>query len=331
MGTLEVNDANFASEREVVKEEFRQNYVTPPYGRLNLLVEPRSFAVHPYRRPGIGSIEELDAARLDDVRAFHATYYRPDNATLIVVGDFDPARLDAWVDRYLGRVPKPDRPLPRVTVVEPPRARARRYTEYGPNVPLPAVVVTFLGPTRGSPDAWPLLVADAILSGGESSRMYRALVYEQQIAQEAYSYADLREQAGLFVLRATAAGGKKPDALERAMLAELRRMQQEPVSAAELRKAKNQILASRLGQRETNEGKAGALGAAAVLLGDPARVNTDIARLQAVTAADVRRAVRRYTAGPNAHPVVIHYLAESSRPAAPSTKPASPEKAKATR
>src|SRR6266567_8182059 len=108
---LNVDEGNFKSERDVVKEEFRQSILAPPYGMLNYLIEQQSFSVHPYKRPTIGSIEDLEAASLENVRAFHEAFYRPDNATLVVVGDFDQKQLDAWVDKYLGRVPKPAIPL----------------------------------------------------------------------------------------------------------------------------------------------------------------------------------------------------------------------------
>src|SRR5215212_2746266 len=118
---LNVDDPNFKSERDVVKEEYRQSVLAPPYGRFEYLLQQKSFLEHPYKRPTIGSIEDLDAASLQDVQQFHTTYYRPDNATLVVVGDFDPKQLDAWIDRYFGPIPKPDRPLPRVLVKEPQR------------------------------------------------------------------------------------------------------------------------------------------------------------------------------------------------------------------
>ncbi|HYP53932.1 MAG TPA: pitrilysin family protein, partial [Pyrinomonadaceae bacterium] len=173
MSSLNVNEGNFPAERKVVQEEFRQRYLSQPYGMLFYLIEKRSFTTHPYRRPGIGSIEELDAATLEDVRAFHSTFYRPDNATLIVVGDFDQRQLDAWVDKYFGRVPKPSTRLPRVTLKEPARTAEKRYTEYRPNVPLPAVAITYLAPPVSSDDGYALRVAEAILSAGESSRLYQ--------------------------------------------------------------------------------------------------------------------------------------------------------------
>jgi zinc protease len=310
LASLNVNDESFKSEREVVKEEFMQSYVAPPYGKLNLLIEQRSFMVHPYRRPGIGNIEELNAATLEDVRRFHATYYRPDNATLVVVGDFDPKQLDAWVDKYFGRIPKPAAPLPRVTAREPERNGEKRYIEHAPNVPLPAIAVTYLVPPQRSDDAFALRVAEAVLAEGESSRLYQRLVYERQLAQFINANADLREDHGLFVLRVILASGKDPAEAERALLAEIEKMRSAPVANAELEKAKNQLLADLLRERETNNGKALAIGEATVLLGDPNRVNTDIARLQAVSAADVQRVMQRYFTDKNR--VIIHYLAEST-------------------
>lgn len=309
LATLNVNDANFKSERDVVKEEYRQSYAANPYGKLNLLIEQKSFVAHPYKRPGIGNIEELNAATIDNVLAFHSTYYRPDNATLVVVGDFEQKQLDAWVDKYMARIPKPNTPLPRVNVKEPERTKEMRYIEHAPNVPLPAIAITYLAPSMASDDAFALQVADALLSGGTSSRLYQSLVYQQQLAQEATSIIDLREDLGLFQLRAILASEKKPEDAERSLLAEVKRLQEQTVGAAELDKAKNLLVTSHLRERETSNGKAQALGNAAVLLGDPNRVNTDIVKLQSVTAADVQRVMRKYFTDTNR--VVITYLPEA--------------------
>lgn len=307
---LNVDDANFKSEREVVKEEFRQSVLAPPYGRLFYLLQAKSFVEHPYKRPTIGSIEDLDAASLKDVQEFHSTYYRPDNATLVVVGDFDPKQLDAWVDKYFGPVQKPSRPLPRVTVKEPLRKKEIRLTEHGTN-DLPAVGFTFLIPKRSDPDSDALRVADAILSAGESSRLYHALVYTQQIAAEIESDANELEDAGLFIMGAILSEGKKVEDAEKSLLAEIKKLQDAPVSAAELDKAKNQMITNQLRERETSNGKALALGEAAVLLGDAARVNTDLDRLQAVTAADVQRVMKKYFTDTNR--LVLYYLPEASK------------------
>jgi len=308
---LTVDEPNFKSERSVVQEEFRQGVLAPPYGMLEYLIEQQSFTVHPYKRSTIGSIEDLDAATLENVRAFHSTFYRPDNATLVVVGDFEPKQLDAWVDKYFGVLKKPALPLPRVTVKEPERTAERRITHYGSNVPLPAIAFTYLTPPEKNADAEPLRVAATILSQGESSRLYRALIYEQQVAQSADATPDLREDAGLFYFNLVLASGKKPEDGERALLAEIKKLQDAPVSSAELDKAKNQLVTNELRQRETSNGKALALGSAAVLLGDPNRVNTDLSKLQAVTAADVQRVMKKYFT--DANRLVIYYLPESAK------------------
>ena len=306
MANLSVNEANFVSERAVVEEEFRQSVLASPYGRLEgLYVDQKSFVAHPYKRGVIGSIADLDSATLEDVRKFHETYYRPDNATLIVSGDFDPVQLDAWVDRYFGRIAKPATEIPRVTVTEPARTKEARFDTTGPNVPLPATAITYLLPPRKSDDSDALRVTGVILGRGESSRMNQSLVYHQQIAANASANADLRDDAGLFDLTIITAGGKSAADAEKAALAELDKLKAEPVTAAELDKARNILLSEVLGARETAEGQAFALGEAAVSFGDPERVNTDIARLQAVTAADVQRVAQKYFTRENR--VVIRY------------------------
>ena len=311
---LTVDEENFHSERDVVKEEYNQSILAPPYGKFSYVMQQKSFTVHPYKRPTIGSKEDLDAATIENVRKFHDTYYRPDNATLIVVGDFDPKQLDAWVDKYFAPIPKPNLALPRVHISEPPRNATKRFTEYGSNVPLPAVGINFLVPSEKSDDAAALKIADIILSQGRSSRLYQSLVYQQQIAQSANASADLREDVGLFEVTAIVAAGKEPDAVEAALRAEIKKLQDAPVSAAELEKAKNQIVTSELRQRETNLGKSLAVGSAAVLLSDPNKVNTELERLQAVTAADVQRVAKKYFTDDNAY--VFYYKPESARPAA---------------
>ncbi|HEV8136858.1 MAG TPA: pitrilysin family protein [Pyrinomonadaceae bacterium] len=307
---LNVDEANFKSEREVVKEEYRQSVLAPPYGKFEYLLQQKSFVAHPYKRPTIGSIEDLDAASLHDVQEFHSTYYRPDNATLVVVGDFDPKQLDAWVDKYFGGIAKPNLQLPRVTIKEPPRESESRFTEYGSN-DLPAVGLTYLTPRESDPDSKALEVADAILSSGESSRLYHSLVYTQQLAAEVDVNSETREDVSLFVLFAILSEGKKTEDVEKSLLAEIKKLQDAPVSAAELEKAKNQIVTEQLQKLETSNGKALALGEAAVLLGDPARVNTDLERLQAVTAADVQRVMKKYLSDKNR--MVLYYLPESAK------------------
>jgi zinc protease len=310
MASLNVDEANFKSEREVVKEEFRTSVLGPPYGLFFYSIDKDSFAKHPYHRPTIGSIEDLDAASLADVRKFHDTFYRPDNAVLIVAGDFEPKQLDAWVDKYLGAVPKPSAPIPRVTVQEPPRAKEMRFDEHGANVPLPAIAITWLIPPESNPDAEPLNLLEAILGNGESSRLYQSLVYRQQIAQDVGAFSDLREDTGIFATTATLASGKKPAAVEKALREEVRKVIEKPVSAAELEKARNLVITGALRERETDLGKANSIGDAVIFHHDASYANKRLQRLQEVTAADVQRVAKKYL---GAKDVVITYTSGGSK------------------
>jgi len=274
MASLNVNDENFKSERDVVKEEYRYRVLSPPYGRLFNALEKDSWSVHPYKRPGIGNIAELDAATLPDVQAFHKTFYRPDNAVLVVVGDFDPAQLDTWVDKYLGVVARPSTPIPRVTVKEPARKATKRFEEHGPNVPLPAIAATWLIPPARHADSAALSVAAALLGLGQSSRGYESLVYKKKIAVEIEVDADLREDAGLFLTFAVMANGHSPAEGEKAILAEVEKLASKPIPATELEKAKTQLIASILRDQETNNGKATDIGNSVVVFHDANFVNT---------------------------------------------------------
>jgi zinc protease len=317
MSSLALNETNFKSEREVVKEEYRQRILANPYGEFFLDSIRNSYAVHPYKRPGIGSIEDLDASKFPEVKAFHSTFYRPDNATLIVVGDFRPNELRDWTAKYFGAINKPAEKIPRVTAKEPPRKENEELVKYSPKVPLPAIAVTYLAPSLRSEDGPALDLAEEILSGGESSRLYQALVYEQQIAQQASFDADLNEDLGLLTFRLILASGKTAADAQKALNAQIDKILQQGVTPEELEKAKNRFLTGKLMERETNDGKASALGEAVVLYGDPDRVNSDLAKLQAVTANQIKEVMNRYLVGKKK--VVVEYLPESMK-AAPPTK-----------
>ncbi|MES2896977.1 MAG: pitrilysin family protein [Pseudomonadota bacterium] len=314
LGALVVDEAVFKSERDVVKEELRQSVLSQPYGRLMYLYLPQaSYTTHPYKRPGIGSIEELDAATIDDVRAFHAAYYRPDNAALIVIGNFDEGELNAWIDKYFGPLKRPTVPIKRVTAVEPPRTQAGVFEGYGPNVPLPAVAMTWHAPAASSPDAAALTVLDAILSSGKSSRLYDSLVYEQQVAADVFSDASLPEQPGMVMVGAILSNGKTVAEGEKALLAQVARLRDAPPTTAELAEAKNELVTGKLRARETIDGRAFALGYALRTAGDAALANRELAQLQAVAAADVQRVARKYLTDTGR--MTIRYQAEANRPA----------------
>jgi zinc protease len=305
MANLNVDDTNFASERDVVKEEYRQSVLAQPYGRFFEYIGGLSYTTHPYKRGVIGNLDQLNAATSADARAFHSLYYRPDNAYLIVVGDFDQKQLDAWVDKYFGRLKHEDSKIPRVTEVEPERTKETRHETHGPNVPFPAVAITYLGPKSDEADIPALRVAETILSGGESSRLYQSLVYKQNIAQEATFNLDNRVDRGLLYFMAIGSEGHTAQELEKALLAELKLIQDSGVTPKELEKAKNQLITDTIRNRQNNDGKAIAIERAIAYQHDPKAVNFDIEKLQAVTAADVQRVMKKYFTDTNR--TVIYY------------------------
>jgi zinc protease len=312
MGRSVLDQSVFDAERSIVKEEMRQRVLSQPYGRLQRYhLFDNAFTTHPYRRSGIGTVADLDAASLADARAFHENFYRPDNAILIVSGNFDPAELDRMIDRHLGALPRPNRPILRHRMTEAPRTEARSMTVHAPNVPLPAVVMSWQRPRLNHADSAPLAVLSQILSGGESSRLFRSLVYERQLAQSATSIDFGLEDAGLFAVQAIVASGKDIGETEAALAAEVARLRDQPVSAAELAEARTEIVSEMLMSRETPQGRADELGRALTSANDPRWGDRLLAAVQRVTAADVQRVARQYLRDDRR--LSIRYLDQSQR------------------
>jgi zinc protease len=306
LGSLAVTEEHFHTERDVVIGEYDQRILAEPYGMLDELVNREAYTVHPYRRGVIGDPENLRAATLADVVAFHETYYRPDNAVLVVVGDFDPAVANAWIDRYFGRIPKPEIAIPRVTLEEPPQLAERVYTYRAANVPLPAVEYAFHIPPSRHPDFAALDVLESVLGMGKSSRLYQSLVYRQRVATGAYASADLREHAGLFALRAIATSETTVATLRDALDAEIARLHDTLVTDAELDRVRTQIASSFVRGRQSYNSIAVAIVRSAVERDDPHAINDDLDRYRAVTAADLQRVARRYLTRENR--TTIEYL-----------------------
>ncbi len=291
--SLDVSEANFRSERDVVKEERRQRVDNPPFGRLFEVVLRSTYTTHPYRILPIGSMADLDAATLDDVRAFHATYYVPNNATLVIAGDFEPDQAAQWVGKYFGSIPKGGE-IARAIAPEPAQAAERRVREVDANAPLPVVMLTYHVPQAGSADLYALEVASNVLSSGESSRLYRRLVYEKRIAVQAQGQTIALEHPGVFFFYGILQSGQKPEVGEQELVAEIDRLERVPVSDDELTLAKNQVLSGLVFGRQTVQQKADAIGNAAVILGDLTLVNRQLAEYQKVSAADVLRVAQTY-------------------------------------
>jgi zinc protease len=293
MATLRIDDKVFKTEREVVKEERRMRVENQPYGRLNEIIYDQAFTVHPYKHPTIGSMADLEAASIDDVRDFFKTYYVPENATLVIVGDFDPKEATALVNQYLGKVPKSSRPVPRDIPQEPPQTKERRV-RLEENVPLPAVVVAHHITYDGHPDSYPLHIAAKVLSDGQSSRIYRKLVYEKQIALAAFGQGNIIEDPNLFYAVAIVQRGKTPEEAAAALIAELDRLKAEPISAAELQQAKNQFARDYILIRESNRDKAQVLAHAAVIHDDITTADGEFDIFMNMTAPEVQRVAQKY-------------------------------------
>lgn len=304
MATLRVDKNTFVNEREVVKEERRMRVDNQPYGRLNEIIYANTFTTHPYKHPTIGSMADLEAASIDDVREFYQTFYVPENATLVIVGDFDLAQTKALVEQYFGRVPKADHPVPRDIPKEPPQQQEKRVRVEAP-WPLPAVVVAYHITYDGHPDSYPLHIAAKVLSDGNSSRIYQKLVYERQLAVSAFGGANLIEDPNLFYAVAIVQPGQSPDEAASALIGEMDRLTTDGVTEHELQRAKNQFARDYITGRESIQQKAVQLSHAVVIHNDVASADGEFEIFQNLTASDVQRVARTYFTAQNRTVITI--------------------------
>ena len=312
MATLRIDKDTFANEREVVKEERRLRIDNQPYGRLNEIIYEHTFTTHPYRHPTIGSMADLEAASVDDVRDFYNTFYVPENATLTLVGDIDSAQAMQLASQYLGRVPKAAKPVPRDIPKEPPQTAERRLTIPTP-WPLPAVVVAYHITYDGHPDSYPLHIAGKVLSDGQSSRIYKKLVYDTSLAVAAFGGPNLIEDPNLFYAVAIVSPGRTPAQAADALIAEFERLKNEPISERELQRAKNQFSRDYILGRESDEQKARQLSHAVVIHHDIKTADGEWDIFQGLKAADVQRVARTYFTTTNR---TVLTLMPSGKPAA---------------
>jgi zinc protease len=294
MGSLNVSEENFKSEREVVKEERRVRVENQPYGYLQEDLRAAAFTEHAYHHTPIGSITDLNNATIEDVRAFFNTFYKPNNATLVIVGDFNSKRALAWTNKYFDGIPASAKPIPRTNHPEPVQNAERVVTKSYSNTPLPAIVIGYKIPARYSPDTYPLDLANNVLAGGESSRLYQTLVYKDQIAVQAAGSANFSEDPNLYWAYAIMNPGHTPEDGKKALVRVLDGLKTEPVEAKELEKAKNQEIAGFILGRDTDEERAVALASAAVIGKDTELVNTELGRYLTISPADIQRVAKNY-------------------------------------
>jgi zinc protease len=293
MATLRIDEATFKAEREVVKEERRLRVDNQPFGRLSEILYDNAFTVSPYKHTTIGSMKDLDAASVADVRDFHSTFYIPGNATLAIVGDFDSAQATDLVNKYFARIPKSDRVIPRDYAKEPSAGRERRITTTE-NWPLPAVIVAYPITYDGHPDSYALHITSKILSDGESSRIFKSLVYEKGIAVSAFGGGNIIEEPNLFFAVALVQPGHTPGEVEKALVAEFDNLRNAPITERELQRAKNQFFRDYIVDRETVRGKASQLAHAVVIHRDVTTADGEVEIFTNLQVSDVQRVAKTY-------------------------------------
>ena len=300
------------NQRDVVKNERRWSVDNQPYGtwdeKLQELLFPES---HPYHHPTIGSMEDLDAASLDDVREFFAAYYAPNNGVLTIAGDFDPAEAMRLVEKHFGPIEaNPAIPEAPSTKVDP-LIGAQVRQEVFDRVPLPRIYAAYRMPTFGTDGFDALEVAIDVLGSGRASRLYRALVREQQVAQDVTTFAfPVIGGAAIFTIWVTARPGIGHDALEAALWSEVDRVTADGPSEDELGRVRNLHAAGVEASLERISERADRLSMYACLFDQPERINTEVSRYAAVEAGQVREAMAATLRTDNR--VVLTYLPAES-------------------
>jgi zinc protease len=291
-----LDEGGFVTEREVVKNERRQSYENRPYGLASQEIRKSLFPPnHPYHWQTIGSQEHLDAASVEDVKAFFRRFYSPNNASLSIAGDIDPEEALRLAEKYFGDLP-PAPPVPRMHRWVPPLSDEVRL-ELEDSVQLPRIYFAWAGPPRFDADEPALDVLMSVLGEGRSSRLYQSLVYTKQNARAASAYYAAMEIAGEIRVDATLSPGASMADVEASLLEEIDRLKNEPPTTEEVQRAINALEAHYVHQLEQVGGfggKADMLNYYNVFTGDPGQVNTDFDRYLGVTPDEVQRVARKY-------------------------------------
>lgn len=298
------------TQREVVKEEKRQRMDNQPYGSILTEILKRAYTVHPYRWPTIGSLEHLNNATLEEFIEFYKTFYVPENATLSIAGDIDIKQAKVAIDKYFKEIKRGGKTILRPTIVEPPQTQEIRDIVYD-NIQLPAVIQTYHMPAQGTPDSYALNMLSTVLSGGQSSRMYKSLVDEQKKAYVVQAFPFASEDPGLYIVFGLANVGVSVDELENGMDEEIKKVQNELVSEKEFQKVRNQIESSYVQKNASMVGIAEQLADYHVYYGDASLINTELDRFMKITREDLQRVANKYLTKENR--VVLHYLPKSAQ------------------
>ena len=299
------------SEREVVYSERRLRVDNSNLGLLDQDLNAAAFMSSPYHWPVVGWPSDIESWTIDDLKTYHAMAYSPTNATVVVVGKVKAADVFRLADQYFAPIPA-HAPPPPVRTRELPQHGERRVIVHK-FAQLPLVLIGYHAVDARSPDLYPLLVANAVLSSGQSSRLYRALV-DQQLALSISTDVGPTLDPGLFVLNAQPRAGVRPEAVEQAIYAQLDTLKSTPVPEHELTKARNQLIAAHYRSLRSIADRAQEIGAANLFFGDWQHVNQEEQLINAVTAADVQRVANKYLLDTNR---TVATLIPDTAPAAP--------------
>ena len=293
MMSLDVTPANLETQRSVVMEERRARYDNQPYGTMYEELFARAYKLQPYRWSTIGSMSDIREATIDEVRAFHAMYYRPENASLCIAGDIVPAETEALVQRYFGGIQNGAGEIFRPFVREPQQSIQVRDYVYD-NIPLPAVIIGIHIPEMTAPDFTAVDLVTNILASGDSSRLHQSLVYRHRAAHSMMAFALGLELPGLFVFRATVQQGRTCEEVERLFWNEMDTVRRDGITASELEKVKNRLEASFAREITSLQSRADLLNAYHLLYRDTGAINTELERMRAITIEDIRRVHEAY-------------------------------------
>ena len=293
------------TQREVVKEEKRQRMDNRPYGSFLNEILKRAYKVHPYKWSPIGSMDHLNAAKLEEFIQFYKTYYVPNNCVLSIAGDINIPELKKKIEAYFGPIAKGTLAINRPNIKEPPLGGEVRDNVYD-NIQLPAVLHAYRAPKQGGDEYYAFNVLSTILSGGASSRMNKTLVDYKQLAVAAQSVPFFNEDDGLFIALTVANMGVKVETLEESMDSVVNGLKLDLVGEREFQKVKNQITTDLVDSKATMAGIAESLANNEVYFGDANLINTELEKYNKVTREDVLKVAKKYLNKENR--VVLHYL-----------------------
>lgn len=293
MKSLVINQVNLDNQRNAVQEERRLNYDNRPYGNTFEAVGSTAFDNFAYKHSTIGSMADLNAATVDDVQTFFKLYYAPNNAVIAIVGDFKTEEALKKVEQYFGSLPAQPAP-PQPDVAEPEQHAERRATIEDHFAQIPRVDLVYKLPAGNSPDIYALQLVTDVMGGGQSSRLYQAMVKDQELAVQAQSFLQPQRGTSLAYFIGFTRPGKEPGTLEKSMEAEIDRLQRELITEAELKRAKMKIKTTYYRNLRGSLNRATDLSENAVFYNDPGLINSEEGLYQRVTREDVQRVAKKY-------------------------------------